>query len=73
MIEWLNKMNSADLSKQASIYAMRASEAVGMGTRETFDRLATECAALAALRKVEEERQTQQAVSRRVDEMGQAV
>ena len=54
MFEWFNGMNSAELSTQASTYAMRASEPAGVSTRESLDRLASACAALAVAREVEE-------------------
>ena len=52
MLEWLEAMTPAELSRQAAHYATQARAAALQATREAFDRLAAECAALAAERQV---------------------
>jgi len=58
MLEWIENMTSAELSDQAAIYTRKAGEAAGTETRESFGRLATQLAALAAARKSEERNPT---------------
>jgi hypothetical protein len=50
MLEWLEDMTPAELSRQATHYANLARTAALKATREAFDRLSAECAALAAER-----------------------
>jgi hypothetical protein len=50
MLDWLEAMTPAELSRQATHYATLARTAALKATREAFDRLSAECAALAAER-----------------------
>ena len=50
MLEWLEDMTPVELSRQATHYAILARTAALTATREAFDRLSTECTALAAER-----------------------
>ena len=50
MLDWLDEMTPAELSKQAADYTTLAKAASLVSTREAFDRLAIKCAALAAER-----------------------
>jgi hypothetical protein len=58
MLDWLNEMTPAELSKQAANYANLARAAALVSTREAFDRLAIKCAALAAEREAQEKATT---------------
>jgi hypothetical protein len=51
MLEWLENMTPAELSKQAIAYATLARAAALQATHEAFIRLSVECAALAAERE----------------------
>ena len=46
MLEWLEDMTPAELSKQAADYEARAKAAILEATREAFSRLAVQCATL---------------------------
>ena len=51
MLDWLEDMTPPELSRQATHYATLARTAVLQATREAFNRLSAECAALAAERR----------------------